>query len=119
MTRATGRRPKVSDSAFPLDLEADALDAYERALALRRAIQDEWEGLGSPLLAKGSQGQEVEHPLIAMSRASDVLCDRLRTRLRKAHVGPEPAAVIKSFQTKRITRPKAVPATKATGTKTG
>ncbi len=67
-----------------------------------------------PLLAQGSQGQEVEHPLVAMLRLPDVLCDKLALPLRKAHAGPQPTAVMKPYRgAKRITRKlEAIPAAK-------
>jgi hypothetical protein len=46
--------------------------------------------LGSPFLAQGSQGQEVEHPLMAMLRLHDVLCDKLARQLRNAPPGLSP-----------------------------
>jgi len=94
------------------DLFADAEKAYAAACARRRGIEKAWRELGSPWLSTGSQGQQVEHPLVAMMRLHDVLCDRLRTRIRKAHAGPEPSAVI-NFRGATITRKlEAVPATK-------
>jgi hypothetical protein len=62
----------------------------------------------SPWLSTGSQGQEIEHPLVAMLRSHDALILKLAVPLRKAHAGPQPSAVVR---TGKITRLKAVPAT--------
>jgi hypothetical protein len=93
-----------------IDLERDQEDNYQSALARRRAIEKAWKGLGSPLTAEGSRGQEVEHPLVEMLRLHDALIAKLALPLRKAHAGPEPSAVVR---TGRITRLEAVPKPKA------
>lgn len=58
---------------------------------------DEWEACDPPrpLLARGSTGQLVEHPLVKMIREHDILVGKLAEPLRKAHDGPEPVAVIR------------------------
>jgi hypothetical protein len=91
------------------DLLADAERRYRAACARRRLVEKAWKDSGSPLLARGSQGQEVEHPLVTMLRAHDLLCLRLAVPLRQAHAGPQPSAVVK---TGKITRLKVVPPTK-------
>jgi hypothetical protein len=87
---------------------------YEAALARRGAIEETWEAEGFPLLCEGSTGQMVEHPYVKVLRDHDVLLDKLGARLNKTHAGPDPAAVIKSFRTRKIKRLKAVPKTKTT-----
>ncbi len=67
---------------------------YTEAVARRDAIRDAWEAEGAPLLASGSTGQLVEHPLVKMLREHDLLCDRLGGVIRKRHRGPQPSAVL-------------------------
>jgi hypothetical protein len=77
------------------DFFAEAEKRYLEAVARRDAIRDAWEAEGSPLLATGSTGQLVEHPLVKMLREHDILVDRLAVAVRKRHAGPEPSAVMK------------------------
>jgi hypothetical protein len=96
------------------DLLADAEDHYQGACARRRAIEEAWRDRGSPLLGRGSQGQEIEHPLVAMLRAHDLLV-KLSVPLRQAHAGPQSSAVVR---TRAITRKlEAVPTMPAKKTK--
>jgi hypothetical protein len=88
------------------DLLADAEKAYSGAWERRCGIETAWRDSGSPWLATGSQGQLIEHPLLSMLRASDLLCLRLAVPLRQAHAGPQPSAVVK---TGKMTRLKPVP----------
>jgi hypothetical protein len=83
-------------------LLADAEDRYAEAVSRRELIRGEWEGQGSPLLAKGSTGQVVEHPLLRMLREHDVLVDKLAATVRKRHRGPEPSAVVKPSPAARL-----------------
>jgi hypothetical protein len=64
---------------------------------------------GSPCLSSGSQSQAQEQPLLKALREHDVLLVKLAAPLAKAHAGPEPAAVVKPFRLKQITRAKAAP----------
>jgi hypothetical protein len=68
---------------------------YEAACARREACENEWIALGEPLLTAGSKGQLIEHPLVKMLRDHDVLIDRLAARVKPAHAGPAPSAVIR------------------------
>jgi hypothetical protein len=77
------------------DFFAEAEARYREAVARRDAIQAAWEAEGSPLLARGSTGQLVEHPLVKMLRDHDLLVDRLAAAARRAHRGPVPSAVLK------------------------
>ena len=77
------------------DFSADAEARYTEAVARREAIRDTWDAEGAPLLATGSTGQLVEHPLVKMLREHDLLVDRLATAVRKRNRGPEPSAVLK------------------------
>jgi hypothetical protein len=77
-----------------LDFFAEAEGRYVEAVARRDAIRVAWEGEGSPLLATGSTGQLVEHPLVKMLREHDVLVDRLAARAARAHRGPAPSGVL-------------------------
>ena len=76
------------------DFFEDAQRRYLEAVTRRDAIRDTWQAEGSPLLATGSTGQLVEHPLVKMLREHDLLVDRLATSMRKRHSGPDPSAVI-------------------------
>jgi hypothetical protein len=76
------------------DFFTDAENRYAEAVARRDAIRDAWIAADEPLLATGSTGQLVEHPLVKMLRDHDVLVMRLEAVLRKRHAGPEPSAVI-------------------------
>jgi hypothetical protein len=86
------------------DIEQDALDAYERAHEQTELLMAEWEALDRPVLARGSKGQEVAHPLLAELRAATRLEDELRHRLSKKHRGPQPSAVVSTIANRRITR---------------
>ena len=77
------------------DFLADAEGRYLEAVARRDAIRDAWEAESAPLLATGSTGQLVEHPLVKMLREHDLLVDRLGAAVRKRNRGPEPSAVLK------------------------
>jgi hypothetical protein len=73
-----------------VDAEKDYLDARARAELLKA----EWEKRGSPVLAVGSTGQEVPHPLLRALNDAAVLVSRLRGELRVAHRGPKPSTVL-------------------------
>lgn len=75
----------------------DAQDAYQRALERANLLKETWDEPGRPVLATGSRGQPVAHPLLAAMNEADVISDRLRQRLVKAHPGPSPCAVLKPF----------------------
>jgi hypothetical protein len=77
------------------DFSTDAEQRYLQAAARRDSIRAAWEQEGSPLLATGSTGQLVEHPLVKMLREHDLLVDRLASAARRRHRGPDPSAVIK------------------------
>jgi hypothetical protein len=77
------------------DFFAQAEARYQEAVGRREAIREAWEREGAPLLATGSTGQLVEHPLVKMLRDHDLLVDRLAAAARKAHRGPEPSAILK------------------------
>jgi hypothetical protein len=77
------------------DFFADAENRYREAVERRDAILEAWKAEGEPLLATGSTGQLVEHPLVKMLRDHDLLVDRLTAAARKAHRGPEPSAILK------------------------
>jgi hypothetical protein len=77
------------------DFFADAEARYLEAVARRDAIRDAWIALEEPLLATGSTGQLVEHPLLKMIREHDILVDRLAAAARRRHRGPEPSAILK------------------------
>ena len=90
-----------------MNLDQDALDAYEGAKERTRLLDEEWQRLGRPLLAKGSKGQDIAHPLLPAWRAAVRLEDDLRRPLLKKHRGPETSAVVRPLAlagTKRITR---------------
>jgi hypothetical protein len=76
------------------DFSAEAEGRYQDAVARREAIAEAWRAEGEPLLATGSTGQLVEHPLVKMLREHDVLVDRLAAAARRRHRGPEPSAVL-------------------------
>ena len=78
-----------------VDFFAEAESRYREAVSRRDAIRDAWITLEEPLLATGSTGQLVEHPLLKMLRDHDVLVDRLASAARMRHRGPEPSAVLK------------------------
>jgi len=78
------------------DFFTDAENRYAEAVARREAIQDAWIAENAPLLATGSTGQLVEHPLLKMLRDHDLLVDRLASSARMRHRGPEPSAVLKT-----------------------
>jgi hypothetical protein len=61
-------------------LEEDALRAYEAARARLTLLVAEWERLGRPLLAEGSKGQVVGHPLLGEMRAAERLAEHLPGR---------------------------------------
>jgi hypothetical protein len=84
----------------------DAEGRYQEAVARREAIARAWEDEGSPLLASGSTGQLVEHPLVKMLRDHDLLVDRLSAGARQRHRGRPPSAVISPSPAAKIRRVK-------------
>jgi len=76
------------------DFLEEAEARYQEAVARREAIARAWEDEGSPLLASGSTGQLVEHPLVKMLRDHDLLVDRLSAAARDRRRGRPPSAVI-------------------------
>jgi hypothetical protein len=74
--------------------EYDPERLHDEAVMRRNAINEQWVGLGCPLLTSGSTGQLVEHPLVKMLREHDVLVQRLGEAVKKRHRGPQPAAVL-------------------------
>jgi hypothetical protein len=125
MPRSTRQQvPVWEDVAVePRDIELEALEAYEGAEERRQGIIAAWEEEGRPLISVGHTGQPVVHPLVKMINEAEVICDRLRQRVKPKRMGREPEAVIKPYRAKRITRLQAVPKTepkpKATSKKTG
>jgi hypothetical protein len=85
-----------------VDLEAEAQSAYETAVERVQMIAAEWDELGNPLTTEGSMGQTVPHPLIKMLQDAEMLADRLRKSVRKAHRGPAPSAVVKPPQSAKL-----------------
>lgn len=71
----------------PEQLHADALERLD-------SIKAQWVEAGSPLLANGSTGQLVEHPLVKMLREHEVLVARLAGDVRRKNRGPAPSAVL-------------------------
>jgi hypothetical protein len=76
------------------DFFADSEVRYADVVARRDAIRAAWEAEGSPLLATGSMGQSVEHPLVKMLRDHELLADRLAAAAQRRHRGPPPSAVV-------------------------
>ena len=65
-----------------------ARERYEGIVAL-------WRGDGCEVLAKGSMGQWVEHPLVKMMREHEALIVKLEDAvLRRRHRGPEPVGLV-------------------------
>jgi hypothetical protein len=75
------------------DFFAEAEGRYAEAVARRDAIANAWKAEGEPLLAAGSTGQLVEHPLVKMLRDHDLLVDRLAARTKPSRLGRPPSAV--------------------------
>jgi hypothetical protein len=75
------------------DFFSEAEGRYREAVARRDAIAAAWIAEGEPLLAAGSTGQLVEHPLVKMLRDHDVLVDRLAARTRPSKSGRPSSAV--------------------------
>src|SRR3954447_23201008 len=70
-------------------MNSDAADRYAAACARRELLVGLWEELGRPMLGEGgATGRAtVPHPLIAMLREADALCDRLASSLKAAQHG--------------------------------
>jgi hypothetical protein len=75
------------------DCFSEAEGRYREAVARRDAIAAAWTAEGEPLLAAGSTGQLVKHPLVKMLRDHDLLVDRLAARSRPSKMGRPPSAV--------------------------
>ena len=80
------------------DVFSEAEARYEEAKARRDALREAWADEGQPLLAYGSAGQLVEHPLLRSLRDHDLLLLRLGRDLQARHRGPKPSAVISISQ---------------------
>jgi hypothetical protein len=74
--------------------EQDGIDAYSEADERARLIREQWKSLGSPVMSKGSMGQDVPHPLLKAMHEAEVIADRLRSSVVKRHRGPAPSAVM-------------------------
>lgn len=72
-----------------MSVHSDAADRYADSVARRALLVETWESLERPVLGKGgATGQAmVPHPLIAMMREADALCDRLSKSLKSAQRG--------------------------------
>lgn len=75
------------------------VEAYIRARAISQRARDEHAADGAPLLATGSTGQPVEHPLLKLARESDRDAARYAERLgldptSRARLGMDTAAPI-------------------------
>ena len=79
---------------FPVTPQEDAQDAYDAAVQRANAIKAAWLDLGEPIVASGSTGQVIAHPLLKAMNEADSLADRLRQRVVARHAGPDPAAVV-------------------------
>lgn len=79
------------------DVHSDAVAAYERAKERADLIFAAWVEAGRPVLAEGgATGRApVSHPLLKSMNEADALVDRLRDRVRVAHRGPVPSAVLR------------------------
>jgi hypothetical protein len=76
---------------------SDAVRRYEDAQSRRDMIYEQWIGDGAPLLAMGSTGQLVEHPLVRMIRDHDALLVKLEVAVRQKRTsepGRKPTAVL-------------------------
>jgi hypothetical protein len=67
---------------------------YEGAMERVELLRAEWERLDRPLLAKGSKGQAVAHPILRALQAAECHADHLRRGLLPpARMGRPPVAV--------------------------
>ena len=78
------------------DFLGEAEARYREAVERRDAIRDAWMAEESPLLAEGSTGQLVEHPLVKMLREHDLLVDRLARDARKSEMGRPATGVVRA-----------------------
>ena len=74
----------------------EAREAYEAAVRRARLIKDAWLEMGEPVVALGSTGQTIAHPLLKALNEAENLADRLRQRVMAKHPGPEPGAVVQA-----------------------
>jgi hypothetical protein len=72
------------------DLYADALDAYEQAVARARLAREAWDELGRPITSAGSRGQARRHPLLAVIHDAESLADKLRKSFDRLRPPPSP-----------------------------
>ncbi len=77
------------------DFSAEAEGRYREAVERRQAIREASKSEGAPLLATGSTGWLVEHPLVRMLREHDLLVDRLAAAAHSRLAAPQPSAVLK------------------------
>jgi hypothetical protein len=76
------------------DLQEDAERLYEAAKARYDLISAAWVEAGRPLLALGSQGQDVEHPYVGMLRAHERHLPNLAAPLRPKRMGRPPEVAL-------------------------
>jgi hypothetical protein len=84
----------------------DAETAYQGAQERAMLLREEWARLERPVMATGSRGQPVIHPLLGAIAEAEVVADRLRQRLLKTHPGPQPSAVLGIFSQRKPSKPK-------------
>ena len=90
-----------------MDLREDLERAYEGAQERAELLRAEWDRLERPLLAKGSKGQAVPHPILRALQAAERHADYLRRALLPpARMGRPPTAV--PFPPGQATRLRAV-----------
>jgi hypothetical protein len=70
-------------------------ESYAAAKDRLEAMRREWEAGGCELLAQGSMGQVIEHPLVKMMRETEAHVAKLALQLqRRRHRGPAPVAKV-------------------------
>ncbi len=69
-----------------MSVHSDAVAHYADAVERRALLVAAWEELGRPVLGEGgATGRAlVPHPLIAMMREQDILCERLGRAVKQA-----------------------------------
>lgn len=77
-------------SDFFSEAEARYVEVCERRAGTIAA----WEDLGRPLLAEGSKGQLIDHPLVRQINELDRLSAQLGAKLQRRNRGPDPVGVV-------------------------
>ena len=92
-----------------MDVRSDLEETYGAAQERVELLREEWDRLNRPLLAKGSKGQQVPHPILRALQQAERHADMLRrSLLPPSRMGRPPVAVFGASPASPASRLRAV-----------